>query len=191
MVYLVSTKRLHDSWGGLHSLLNRHSRACCLPSASWSGCKRLLAPNYWSHISWFHSRICCLFSQWTQREFCFQCCIWMSVVIFIPRFWNHCVNLPASLEKNVWGYFPLKHVMSERTKFNQAQLPILATAVGQTFRSQMSEIITGCQHCLQGGQALLCILKFPWIRKELFVHPGKKIHLLCYMPHPSEFSHVF
>ena len=23
------------------------------------------------------------------------------------------------------------------------------------------------------------------------VHPGKKIHLLCYMPRPSEFSHIF
>ena len=65
-----------------------------------------------------------------RENFCFQCCIWMSVVIFIPWFWNHCANLPASLKKNVWGYFPLKHVMSERTKFNQAQLPALATAVG-------------------------------------------------------------
>lgn len=157
VVYLVSTKRLPDSWGGRHTLVNRHSRVCGLPSASWWGWERLLAPKCGSHISWFHSGICCLFSQCTQREFCFQCCIWTSVVIFIPWFRNHCANLPASLKKNVWGYFPLKRVMSERTKFNQAQLPVLATAVRQTFRNQMAEIITGCQHCLQGGQALLFI----------------------------------
>ena len=157
MIYLVSTKRLHDSWWGLHSLVNRHSRACCLPFASWWGCKRLLALSMEVMSLGSTQEFAVSLANGLRENFCFQCCIWMSVVIFIPWFWNHCANLPASLKKNVWGYFPLKHVMSERTKFNQAQLPALATAVGQTLRSQMAEIITGCQQCLQGGQALLCI----------------------------------
>lgn len=31
VVYLVSTKRLPDIWGGLHSLVNRHSRTVASP----------------------------------------------------------------------------------------------------------------------------------------------------------------
>lgn len=152
-VYLVSTKWLHDSWWGLQNLTNRRNRAllCCLSFTSWWCPKWLLATNHRIHIFQFHLGIFyCLFSQQTQRDFCFQGCIWRFIVIFIPWFWIIYTNSPLFLKKNVWGCFPLWCVMSERTKFNQAQLSILARATGQTLRNQMAKIILGCQYCFWG-----------------------------------------
>lgn len=190
VVYLLFTKRLHDSWGGLHSLVKTYiTGPCSVDSPLFpGGAARGSLPRTREVTSLGSTQEFSLFSQWTWRDFCFQCCIWMLVVIFIPWFWIICANLPPSLKKNAWGSFPLECVMSERTKFNQAQLPILATAIGQTLRNQRAEIIAGCQYCLRRGKLYFAFKNFPETREGLFIHPGKKVHLLCYMSQTSEFS---
>lgn len=113
VVYLVSTKRLHDGWGGLlQSLVNRCYRASlgCLPLISWWGRKWLLATNYGSHISWFRSGIFCLFSQQMRRDVGFRVAVKCqlsfsfldsesSVRIFHPLWRKMC---GAAFLYNVW-----------------------------------------------------------------------------------------